>query len=500
MSKDSAADPSPTRAFGKDVLKYVPAQIIPAIIGFLSVAAYTRLLDPKEYGQYILVITTVSVVSSAAFSWLNQSGVRFFEEYKKKGLLVQFTSTTFISLFGSLAIILLIWAGTTIVLNKEWHSDFIRLIQIGGVVLATQTIYLFILVLFRAGRRSLRYSVYTVINSAGTFFIAICLIKFGGFGPKGILLAVIVFSGGSAFFELICLFKNHLITLPNYSIDLLKRFASYGIPMIGVSMGALVVSVSDRYMIQYFINIEAVGVYSASYNLAARSIGGISSLLALAAFPVIFQTFAKSGKEDTSILSGRLIGTYLVALVPALFGLTVLSKDVVGVVLGKPFRDAYIILPWIAGGVFCHGLGLYFNLAFELKEKTKFLFYIYGLAAAVNIILNVFCIPKFGILGAAYTTLIAYFVYLTTTWVFGANLFPLVFPWQTLWKTVLAAFVMAFVLKLNFLSSTTGIIPLIGKIIAGVIVYSISLGILGERNFLRSLKLGAMYLRLFPRY
>jgi O-antigen/teichoic acid export membrane protein len=426
--KNSKSNYTPTRAFGKDVLKYVPAQVIPSIIGFFAIAIYTRLLNPEQYGQYILVIVTISLISSSLFSWLNQAGVRYFEEYKKKGRFVQFTSTTLISLFASVAVIFIIWYGVTSVLNKAWPSDLIRLIQIGGVVLATQTIYLFILVLLRADRKIFRYALYVLLNSLGTFLVAICLIKFAGLGPEGILLAMIAFSGGISFFELIQFVRNHLIKISNFYIELLKRFASYGVPMIGVSMGALVVSVSDRYMIQYFMGTKVVGIYSATYIIAEKGIQGISSILMLAAFPVIFQTFAQRGEKETSTLLGRLIGIYFIALVPAIFGITILSKDIVGVILGKSFREAYIILPWVAGGVFFHGLGLYFGSSFELKERTKSLFWIYAIAASINIVLNIFWIPKFGILGAAYATLIAYFVYLIMTWMFGVKLLTFVFP------------------------------------------------------------------------
>ena len=496
-SKDSAADPSPTRVFGKDALNYVPVQIIPAIVGFFAIAAYTRLLNPEQYGQYILTISTISIVSSAAFSWLNQSGLRYFEEYKTKGLFRQFTSTAFISLFVSLAIILFIWSGVTIVINKIWHSDLIRLIQIGGVVLATQTIYLFILVLLRADRKSFKYSLYVVLNSLGTFLVAICLIKFANLGSEGILLAMIAFSGGISFFELIRFVRNNLIKISNYSINLLKRFALYGVPMIGVSMGALVVSVSDRYMIQYLMDTKAVGIYSASYSIAEKGMQGISGMLMLAALPVIFQTFAQKGEKETSILLGRLIGIYFIALVPVIFGVSILSKDIVGVVLGKSFVDSYIILPWIAGGIFCDGLALYYSVSFKLKEKTKFLFYIWALAAVVNIILNAFCIPKFGILGAAYATLIAYFVCLTMFLMFGVKLLPFVFQWQNLWKTVLAAFIMAITLKVGFSSITIGIIPLISKIVFGTLAYFILLWVLRERIFLDTLKFGVGYFRFF---
>lgn len=486
---------SPTSVFGKDVLKYIPAQVIPAIVSFLAIAAYTRLLDPEQYGQYILTITTISLVSSAAFSWLNQSGLRYFEEYNKKGLLVSFTSTAFISLFGSILVIFFIWGGVTMLLKKVWHPDFIRITQIGGIVLATQVIYMFVLVLLRAGRKTSQYALYTIINSLGTFLLAVCLIKFAGLGIEGILLAMIIFLGSISFFELIQLVRKDLIRTSCYSVDLLKRFASYGIPMIGVSIGALVVSVSDRYMIQYIMGTKAVGIYSAGYDLSQKAIQGMSTILILAAFPIIFRTFAQKGEKETGIVIGRLIAIYLTAIVPAVFGVVIVSKDIAGICLGESFRHSHIIMPWVAAGVFCDGLGLYCGASYKLKEKTNLLFYVWAIAATVNIILNIICIPKFGMVGAAYATLIAFLVYLSVTWIFGVKLLRYLFPWKTLFKTVLAAFTMAIIVNAGFSYATIGIIPLITKIAVGILLYLIFLAILRESVFLDALRFGRRHFR-----
>jgi len=481
---------SPIRAFGKDALNYIPSLVIPAIVGFFAIGAYTRLLDPKQYGQYILVVTTISIVSSAAFSWLNQAGIRFFYEYKKRGLSRQFISTSFISLFALLTVILFIWYTLTIILYELGHPDLIWLIQIGGVVLGIETVYGFIRVLLRADRKSLKYGLYTALNSLGTFFVAVYLIKYSKLGPEGILLSMIFFSGGIVFIELTGLLRDHLIKVFGYSTDLLKRFASYGIPMVGVSIGALAVSVSDRYMLQYFLGTETVGIYSAGYNLATRSIQGISNILMLAAFPVIVNTFTKKGEQETSIFITKLINIYFIVLVPVLFGLTALSRDIVGIILGKSFQDAYIIFPWVAGGIFCQELSLYSGLTFKLKEKTRFLFWIYVLAAAINIILNIFWIPRFDILGAAYATLIAYIFCLASTWSIGTRILYFVFPWQTLWKTVLAGIIMVIILKVVFPNVAAGILSLISKIVIGAFVYFIMLGILKDGTFLNVLKSG----------
>ena len=60
---------------------------------------------------------------------------------------------------------------------------------------------------------------------------------------------------------------------------------------------------------------------------------------------------------------------------------------------------------------FVWGTKIYhFDYLFQLKEKTKYPMYILCIGSVINIVLNIYMIPRLGIVGAAYATSIAYFV------------------------------------------------------------------------------------------
>ena len=50
----------------------------------------------------------------------------------------------------------------------------------------------------------------------------------------------------------------------------------------------------------------------------------------------------------------------------------------------------------------------HFDLAFQIKARTKYQVVIVAIAAVVNIALNYWWIPIFGVMGSAYATLMAY--------------------------------------------------------------------------------------------
>ncbi|GAI06878.1 unnamed protein product, partial [marine sediment metagenome] len=81
------------KEIGKDTLYYVPARIIPALVGFLGITIYTRLLNPYEYGLYVLVMTVVSTVYAFGFNWIGYVVWRYFEKYRNDNNLSGFLST-----------------------------------------------------------------------------------------------------------------------------------------------------------------------------------------------------------------------------------------------------------------------------------------------------------------------------------------------------------------------------------------------------------------------
>ena len=48
----------------KDIVKHLPSKIVPGIVGFINVPIVTRLFSPDEFGNYSLVLATVSISTS----------------------------------------------------------------------------------------------------------------------------------------------------------------------------------------------------------------------------------------------------------------------------------------------------------------------------------------------------------------------------------------------------------------------------------------------------
>ena len=475
------------RDLAKDTLFFLPAKAVPAVVGLLAVAIYTRLLSPKEYGQYVLVITAISILSTVFFGWLNQANLRFFEENRESTRLSVFTSTSLFSFLALLLLITLLWYASTVILERYTEGEILPLLRLGGLVLGVHAGYSFIINILRAERKALHYSLFASLDVIGRLGIAVLLIYFLALGPKGILWAHVIATGALFFWGIAWFYRRWEVSLAVFTPNMLREFASYGLPLVVLSIGELILSVSDRYIIGYFLGTDDVGVYAAGYNIASVGVSFFFMPLILAGFPILVQAYEREGEERVRYLFKNYLGVYFLILLPVVAGISALAPFIAGIVLGNGYVAARDIIPWIAIGTFFLGLSLCVNKPVQLKKVTKLLLYPIILASFLNLGINILLIPNFGIIGAAIATSISYFASFGLTLWLSRTLLDWSFPWQSFIKVIIASMGMYLVLTLVTVRKSVTIYTLLGCSILGAAVYFAILIVLKEVLLQRSL-------------
>lgn len=228
------------------------------------------------------------------------------------------------------------------------------------------------------------------IESDFLFFIALALAEY-------ILVALLLL-------PLIVRDVNFSIFDFNYSlaVKLIKK----GAPLIISSMSIMLLMRIDTIMIEHYIGLEAVGFYSSATKLSEFWFF-IPAIIAQSFGTKIYE-LKKSNKHNQ--LVEKLLGfafafSFLVAgLVSAL------SPYLIDIIYGEEYASSSIVLSihiWSGCFVFISVISGRWLLAENLQATAM------GrtmLGVAVNISLNAYMIPAFGIIGAAISTLIGFAV------------------------------------------------------------------------------------------
>lgn len=469
------------RDFIKDLLKYLPAQITLAIVGFIAIPILTRLFLPADFGMCVLVMATVYVLA-LIIGWLSMSIIRFYPAYERDNKLEEFYSSAIKLLLLSVAALATVFLIVLFLLKSYVSAQLYHLMLI-GTLLFILTASFQVLQHFLMARRQLGWytglSIWSITAALG---IGIVFVMGLHYGVEGLLWgAVLSLAVALPLLWKVAVTGKDVLRAKGISVELTKEMAKYGFPLVVANLAAWILSLSDRYMLEFFRGAQEVGIYSASYAVSEYSILLVASLFMYASWPIGMSVWEKEGAEKSREFVSKITRYYLIICLPAAIGLSVLAKPAIGVLTAAGYHEGYRIVALVALGSFLLGLQQRFQTGLAFHKKTNHIMTAIIISALLNLGLNFLLIPKYGYMAAAVTTLISYAFSLTIMILVSRRYFVWDFPFKTLWRVAFASAVMGAVVYPvgNSLTSST-LVNLIAGICIGVLVYFVVLLLLRE--------------------
>jgi O-antigen/teichoic acid export membrane protein len=371
--------------------------------GFLLIPFYTRFLSAKDYG--IVSTLGILVVIFTTFYLLGQNSAvaRFFFDYKDEHQRRQYFSTIWFFLIGfSLLIsILLTFFGKPIFENTFREISFY---PFGVIVIWTCFFSVFSalpLAIFRSQERVLRFSIITYLSFLMRIGLLIYFIAFLKKGAIGKLQAELLWAALFCIFFII-LMQRYLSF--RFSLKDLKSSLKFGLPLVPHELSLWSLNLADRIFLQYLISFRIVGIYALGYNLSLI-VNFISTSIGKAWTP---HFFGNADQKDAKDAYAKMSTYYTAIIVLVGLALTVLSKELVVLLSTPNYYKAAKIIPVAVLGYIFHSFYKVNSRILHYVKKTTFIGYSTVSAAILNIILNFILIRHFGMMGAAWATLISF--------------------------------------------------------------------------------------------
>jgi O-antigen/teichoic acid export membrane protein len=183
---------------------------------------------------------------------------------------------------------------------------------------------------------------------------------------------------------------------------------------------------SDRFFLVKLAGAKEVGLYSIGVRLASAII------LFLAAFRTAWPAFAYSIEDDREAARAySYVLTYIVVITSWMaLALGVLAPWLVRLLTTPEFYDAERVVAPLAFAAAAFGAYIVVVIGIGRARKTRSNWAISGVAALLNVVLNVTLIPSFGMMGAAVATIGAYAaLFLGMAWK-AQRVFPVPYQWR----------------------------------------------------------------------
>ena len=382
----------------KDTAIFAIGKFGSKIILFILVPLYTNFLTAEEYGVAELVLTLsqiiVPIISLMIFDGIMRFGLA--KGSKKEDVLLIGVIITFADAIICLFIVYLAGFYAPIA-NWRWYLYWNILLYIA---------YNVELNYMKANDHNLMFSIVSILQTLVIGVSSILLLAVLHLGIQGYLLASNI-SFLIAF--IFCFFTEHIwssLKRAKFDKSLLIQMVKYSAPLAINNISWGIVQSSDKFMLEYMIGQNALGLYT----LASK----IPSLINV--FISIFQqSWGISSIREVESTNDKsfyknVLTVYYISIFFVCIALNSIIKPFMKIYVANDFGESWRFVPLLLVSAAFSAISVYYGGLYGAIKKSLNSMNTMIVAACVNIIFNYVLIHYFGVLGAAASTLISYVV------------------------------------------------------------------------------------------
>ena len=388
-------------------LRYSLGSVLVMLAGVVSFPVMARLLDYQQYG--LLGIFDSALLLLAAFFKLGgqHAALRFYPHRGGDGALARYGANfILIPFLGSCVLWLLAMA----VFAATPRLEHFARDATGWVALASllPTIWIsMVAALMMAQERSELNVLVNVGSRWLNVFAVLGIVWFVSRTALGVYAGRLLVEVVIAVLLTIWLWRQKLpLRWRDRDWRLAGAGARYGVPLMATEMAAVLLVTVDRLMLEGLTgSTVVVGVYNVGASLALQVSMMLHAALNVSYFQVSIRQFETEGVAAVLRTKRRILHVLVYIVAAALAGLLVVGRDGFLLLSGPTKAESVPIfvilcLVFVSGGL----LNLC-TTGLQLYKRTLTLFVLILLAAVVNVLLNLWLIPRYGVMGAVYATI-----------------------------------------------------------------------------------------------
>lgn len=379
-------------------IKWFVFSIMTAVISFLGMIYFSRVLGARMLGIYFLFLSVLTVFNLFTNIGLQGATIKRISEGIQQSEIATASLMFRLGSFTLFALIIFIFkeqldlymgAGLSryliLILGLTQFSDIFREIlhgeqkvDIGG---AYDFIQQFVRVAFQSFLTLMGFEIFGLIMGLGI----------------GMLISVLVCSR----------FISVSIKTPNRSH--FESLFSYSKFSFGNALGGYLYEWVGILVIGFFLTQEYAGVYGVAWGLSATFLL-LSHAVANSIYPRISELSTRNGKDEIAgIFSDSLMYSPLL-VIPGFFGALVVTNEIFGTIYGEEFKIGYPILIILMLARVFQSMQIISVRVIEGINQPNLVFRVNTATTILNIFGTLLFVYLFGFIGAALGTMLTIFI------------------------------------------------------------------------------------------
>lgn len=377
---------------GNTLAKLSGALLLPLYMAFTSEAEFGLIALFETIAQFLLAISALGAKAGLS---------RYYYECTDRGRRQFFAaSLAFITASSGVFCLLGLWAMTT------WSVEIFRIpISPATFVLFSVAVFGLLMaevpyIALRLQQKARQQTVHRCVNVLMTIALTFVFLRVMHWGVEGIFAAQAAANMLTLIGLMPCMVRN-CAAPPD--VRTLGESIRYGIPLALSNVVTIVLTLSDRHILNQLRSIEEVGGYSLAYKIA-----NIIQMIVVTSFITSYTYFYYKSLHDPGLhrTNRNIFRLFVIAMSVIGFGLVAFRREAVWVVsLGREaYQDSAMLIPYLVVGLLVSGIRQMLTLPLTKLKLTRSISAVSVLIALTNIVLNFALIPAMGKLGASLTT------------------------------------------------------------------------------------------------
>ncbi|PKN84496.1 MAG: hypothetical protein CVU51_10435 [Deltaproteobacteria bacterium HGW-Deltaproteobacteria-1] len=372
-----------------------------ALLAIILQVLISRYYGPKYYGIFVTCLIVCNVLQNISALGLHKAGMRFLsighEMSSYKMILDVFKTVSYIPFLFGVIIAITLYAMSSFISVTCFHNpEMVAMLKLFSIALPFFALFQVTAELSRGFKTALQVLGHNYLSAGYAFLFAVIVCSFSML--MTVRNQVRNFMGPSKFHQLTA---RYSISTMNW-----KPILAYSLPLTPFGLLFICGSSMDILMLNILGSSAGVGEYAAAARwiiFFSFIVGSLNNIFG----PLIAGKLGVNKMEDVRILNGAATRWMLFMTLPIAVFL-MLSRDPMMLIFGEKFlHDGPTVLLILGFGSIFIALsgtgGLLFVLGGHQYAELGMLIFL----VLLTILLNLLLIPTYGIIGAAFSTIIS---------------------------------------------------------------------------------------------
>jgi O-antigen/teichoic acid export membrane protein len=408
--------------------------LVSRILAVLLLPLYTSYLRGGGFGRIETITAFTTVLVIVLRLGISSAFFRFYFDTKDDARRTVVVRTSFwFTMTMATAGLIVGFVFASPIAHALKLGDAPWLVRAGFVGLWAQMNYEQLTSLFRVEERSTSFVAASLANVLITVGASVLLVVGLHKGATGAVVGN--FIGTLCVYVPLLVYRRYQLGLV-FDRELFREMNRFGMPLVPSALALWAINFSSRIFIAQYKGQVEVGVFSVAVRISSAIV------FLMIAFRLAWPAFAYSIEDDREARrTYAFVLTYLLYVCSWLsLALGILAPWLVGVLAPKPeFHRAIPAVALLAFASTAYAGYTVLAIGSGRARRTQLNWLVSGVAAVVNVVLNVALIPPYGMIGAAISAAAAYVVLFAGMTLYSQSVYPVPYQWRRIGTAVGAA-------------------------------------------------------------